>query len=175
MSNISNQLVKDTYNYVLQSDLITGIVYRIGGAIPINPWFQSGLTISGGFTFADSPQSGYVLTSDAVGNASWQPVSAATSNIPYITGGTYDSNTGILSLVNQTGGTISVSGLNAADLRYFVQDTSPTGTTINGDRWFNTNTGVELVWINDGDSGQWIQPGAVYPPLDFDVLYGGNY
>jgi hypothetical protein len=92
MSNISNQLVKDTYNYVLQSDLFTGIVYRIGGSIPINPWFQSGLTISGGFTFSDSPQPGYVLTSDALGNASWQPVSAATGNYLSISGGTLLGN-----------------------------------------------------------------------------------
>ncbi len=36
MANISNQLVKDTYDYVLQSDLFTGVVYRIGGTIPVN-------------------------------------------------------------------------------------------------------------------------------------------
>jgi len=61
MSNISNQLVKDTYNYVLQSDLSTGIVYRIGGAIPINPWFQSGLTISGGFKISIGDDNSIVL------------------------------------------------------------------------------------------------------------------
>lgn len=116
MSNISNQLVKDTYNYVLQSDLITGIVYRIGGAIPINPWFQSGLTISGGFTFADSPQSGYVLTSDAVGNASWQPVSASTTGL--ITGATSIGG-GVSIVESNTGSTItlySFSGTNGVDV-----------------------------------------------------------
>ena len=27
-----------------------------------------------------------------------------------------------------------------------------------GDRWMDSDTGVEYVWINDGDSTQWIQP-----------------
>ena len=116
MSNISNQLVKDTYNYVLQSDLSTGIVYRIGGAVPINPWFQSGLTISGGFKFSDSPQQGYVLTSDALGNASWQPVSAST--IGAITGVTSVGG-GISIIESTTGSTLSLysfSGTNGVDI-----------------------------------------------------------
>jgi hypothetical protein len=53
MSDISNQLIKDSYNYVLQSDLSTGIVYRIGGGIPVNPKFLSGLTINSGFTYSN--------------------------------------------------------------------------------------------------------------------------
>jgi hypothetical protein len=79
MSDISNQLIKDSYNYVLQSDITTGVVYRIGGTIPVNPIFQSGLTIQQNFNFSDGSEGfGYVLTSDASGNATWQPVSAAT-------------------------------------------------------------------------------------------------
>ncbi len=35
----------------------------------------------------------------------------------------------------------------------------------------NTNTGVELVWINDGDSSQWIQPFSVPGPLSPDAGY----
>ena len=50
MSDISNQLIKNSYDYVLQSDLSTGIVYRIGGAVPVNPIFLSGLTINSGKT-----------------------------------------------------------------------------------------------------------------------------
>jgi hypothetical protein len=39
MADIKDQLIKDSYNYVLQSDLSTGVVYRIGGSIPVNPKF----------------------------------------------------------------------------------------------------------------------------------------
>ena len=125
MSDISNQLIKNSYDYVLQSDLTTGIVYRIGGAVPVNPIFLSGLTINSGFTYSDgTEQPGYVLTCDALGNASWGPASA-----------------------------ISVSALT-----YYVSASTPTGVALqSGDRWFDTSTGDELVWINDGDSTQWIQ------------------
>lgn len=90
MSDISNLLVKDTYNYVLQSDITTGVVYRIGGAIPINPIFSSGVTFLQSLRYSDgTEQSGYVLTSDASGNAFWGPVSAtSTGNFLNLSGGT---------------------------------------------------------------------------------------
>ena len=79
MSDISNELIKDSYNYVLQSDLSTGIVYRIGGTIPVNPIFQSGLTVNSGFTYSNgTEQPGYVLLTDGTGYAYWGPLSAAT-------------------------------------------------------------------------------------------------
>lgn len=161
MSNISGELIKDSYNYVLQSDLITGIVYRIGGTVPVNPWFTSGLTITGGFKFGDSPQLGYVLTSDVLGNASWQPVSAATpsSGVTSITVGNG------LSANTSTGNVTIVFTGTTTGLTYYVQTTTPTGTT-SGDRWFDTNTGVELVWIDDGDSSQWVQPYTVPGPIN---------
>ncbi len=43
--DIRNKLIKNSYNYVLQSDLVTGMVYRIGGDVPVNPIFQSGITV----------------------------------------------------------------------------------------------------------------------------------
>lgn len=125
MSDISNQLIKNSYDYVLQSDLATGIVYRIGGAVPVNPIFLSGLTINSGFTYSNgTEQNGYALICDAFGNANWGPI----------------------------------SGMPTGSLTYYVSASTPTGVSlISGDRWFNTSTGDELVWINDGDSSQWIQ------------------
>ena len=125
MADIKDQLIKDSYNYVLQSDLSTGIVYRIGGDIPVNPIFSSGLTINDSFVYSGAgEQNGYVLLTDGTGYAYWGPVSGA-------------------------------SGLT-----YYVQSTVPPGTGYtNGDRWFDTTTGDETVWINDGvGSGQWVQP-----------------
>jgi hypothetical protein len=125
MSDISNQLIKDSFNYVLQSDIATGVVYRIGGTIPVNPIFSSGLTINSGFTYSNgTEQSGYALICDSNGNAHWGPI----------------------------------SGIPTGSLTYYVSASTPTGVTlISGDRWFDTTTGAELVWINDGDSTQWIQ------------------
>jgi hypothetical protein len=256
MSNISGQLIKNSYDYVLQSDLITGVVYRIGGSVPFNPKFTSGLTVNASFTYADGSEfPGYVLTCDALGNATWASSSATTSGI-FVTGGTFNYTTGTLQLVNSngsqvtisgltdtyvTGGTysggtlflitnsgntvqitgfstsisgnylplsggtvtgntiftsgltattisattyqnlpisgltagqnISISGLNgnfiisytgstgsSSNLQYFVTGSTPSGVTLNsGDRWFDTTTGDELVWIDDGNSSQWLQ------------------
>jgi len=117
MSDISNQLIKDSYNYVLQSDISTGIVYRIGGVIPVNPIFLSGLTINSNFTFADGSESnGYVLTSDASGNATWKPVTAATpstgvTSINTGTGLSADSTTGAVTIINTSPDqTVTISG-----------------------------------------------------------------
>ena len=156
MSDISNQLIKDSYNYVLQSDLSTGVVYRIGGTIPVNPIFQSGLTVNSGFTYSNgTEQLGYALLTDGTGYAYWGPVSAATpsSGVTSITVGnglSANSTTGNVTIVFT--GQTSVSGLT-----YYVTGSTPSGSFINGDRWFNSNTGDELVWIDDGDSQQWIQ------------------
>jgi len=136
MSDISNQLIKDSYNYVLQSDTTTGLIYRIGGTIPVNPTFQSGLTVTGGFTYSGAgEQVGYVMTCDAFGNATWEPISAATpsSGVTSITVGnglSANSSTGAVTIVftgstgtsgdylplsggTVTGGTVFQSGLTA--------------------------------------------------------------
>lgn len=81
MSDISNQFIKDSYNYVLQSDIFSGIVFRIGGSIPVNPIFLSGISFFQSLRYSDgSEQPGYVLTTDALGNATWGPVSGASSS-----------------------------------------------------------------------------------------------
>ena len=135
MADIKGQLIKNSYNYVLQSDLITGIVYRIGGDVPANPKFISGLTINSSFTYSDGSElAGYVLTCDASGNATWAPASATTSSI-FVTGGTFDYTTGNLELRNSNGSSVNISGLT---------DTYITGGTISG-------TSVTFTY-NDGDT-----------------------
>jgi len=42
---------------------------------------------------------------------------------------------------------------------YTVSDTAPSGLT-SGDRWYDLTTGIEFVYINDGDSSQWVTPYA---------------
>jgi hypothetical protein len=155
MSDISNQLIKDSFNYVLQSDIATGVVYRIGGTIPVNPIFSSGLTINSGFTYSNgTEQLGHVLTCDALGNASWVPLSALTPCLEYMT----DDNGNFIT--DEDGNYILFDNQNCyTGLTYYVSASVPTAVTLyNGDRWFNTTDGVELVWINDGSSSQWVQP-----------------
>jgi hypothetical protein len=136
MSDISNQLIKDSYNYVLQSDLSTGIVYRIGGGIPVNPKFLSGLTINTSFNFSNgTEQNGYVLTSDSFGNAIWKPDGSSSGNFLPLSGGTV------------TGPTIFTSGLTANTFSASTYlglpiDIRVTGATKSGSvATFTNNTG----------------------------------
>ena len=146
MSDISNQLIKDSYNYVLQSDLSTGVVYRIGGTIPVNPIFQSGLTVNSGFTYSNgTEQNGYALLTDGTGYAYWGPVSAATpsSGVTSITatnGLSGDATTGTVTIINTapdqtvtiTGGTdIQITGTYPNFGINFTGST--TGGTVSGD------------------------------------------
>jgi hypothetical protein len=112
MADIKDQLIKDSYNYVLQSDLSTGIVYRIGGAIPVNPIFSSGLTVNSGFTYSNgTEQPGYFLTTDGSGYSYWSPVSGTSTSGAYLplSGGTVYGNTFYTS--GLTASTLTVTGL----------------------------------------------------------------
>lgn len=40
---------------------------------------------------------------------------------------------------------------------FYYQPDPPTGITF-GTRWMDSDTGVEYIYINDGDSSQWVQP-----------------
>ena len=53
-----------------------------------------------------------------------------------------------------TGNTITIS--SSPGFTYTAN--TPAYTPTIGDRWMDSDTGVEYVWINDGDSTQWIQP-----------------
>jgi len=141
MADIKNQLVKDTYNYVLQSDLSTGYVYRIGGDVPVNPIFSSGLTILENFKYSNgTEQNGYVLYSDSVGNAYWGAP-------PSGSGGTVSGDYLPLSGGTVTGNTIFTSGLTATTISATTYLNLPTdirvtgGTYSNGTTTFTNNTG----------------------------------
>jgi len=61
---------------------------------------------------------------------------------------------------------ISTSGIN----NYYIQTIAPSGTTnsplYDGDRWFNTVNGLEFVYIDDGNSSQWVEIFAATPQYE---------
>lgn len=77
---------------------------------------------------------------------------------------------------------------------FFYQDSAPDAGITIGSRWMNSNTGIEYIYINDGDSFQWIQSsvdvtaetptytynttlvtGSEYAALDTDYYIGVSY
>jgi hypothetical protein len=164
MSDISNQLIKDSYNYVLQSDLSTGVVYRIGGTIPVNPIFQSGLTVNSGFTYSNGTEGvGYALLTDGTGYAYWAPVSAATpsSGVTSVTatnGLSGNVTTGAVTIVNTAPDqTVTISGGTGIT----TGGTYPNFTLVN-------SAPDKTVTITGGTN---IQITGTYP--DFGVNYTG--
>ena len=68
--------------------------------------------------------------------------------------------TGPTGPIGNTGvsGSIGATGPTGLNYTYFLQEPpAPTGTT-NGDRWYDITTGIEFVWVDDGDGAQWVQP-----------------
>jgi hypothetical protein len=141
MADIKDQLIKDSYNYVLQSDLSTGIVYRIGGTIPVNPIFSSGLTVNSGFTYSNgTEQPGYFLTTDGSGYSYWSPVSGTSTSGAYLplSGGTVYGNTTFTS--GLTANTLTVTGL-----------TQTSGLTSTGGMIFPQKTINSSYTVTDSD------------------------
>ena len=69
-----------------------------------------------------------------------------------ITGGTDISVS-----VSGTTFTINYIGTGGGGSDFYYQNTAPVGATY-GDRWLNSDSGSEYVFVYDGDSSQWIQP-----------------
>jgi len=102
MADLGNQKIKDTYQFVLQTDL-SGNLQNLTGGTP-NP-----LIVNNNLRYLDGNQAdGYVLLSDSSGNASWGPV--AFSGDVYVTGGSINSTT--IQLNVSSGGTVSIPGLS---------------------------------------------------------------
>jgi hypothetical protein len=52
---------------------------------------------------------------------------------------------------------IAIYGGGTADPNFFYQTTPPTSGITVGTRWMDSNTGIEYIYIYDGDTNQWIQ------------------
>ena len=85
MANLGNQKIKDTYQLVLQTDA-GGNLQKLDGSSPTPFIINQNLRYLDGTTHP----SGYVLTSDGSGNASWNAV--AFSGDVYISGGSIEGN-----------------------------------------------------------------------------------
>jgi hypothetical protein len=153
---INNFITGGTFDSIFN---ILNLVNYTGGTVPI-----TGFTTGSGTVFTGGTVTG---PTRFLNGLSANTISATTyQNLPinnFITGGTYSSGTSTLNLVNYTGGTVSITGFTSggggsSNLQYYITGSTPSGTIHSGDRWFDTSSGYELVYINDGNSNQWVQP-----------------
>lgn len=144
------QVISNYPNFGINFTGTTGIS---GDYLPL-----SGGTVTGATNFTAG------LTANTISATTYQnlPLSALT----YTTGGTYTNSTSTLSLFDSSGNTIIITGFT----KYFISGSSPTGIVDYGDRWYNTNNGIELVYINDGNSDQWVQPANTPGPPGYSNL-----
>ena len=138
------QIVSNYPNFGIN---FTGTTSSVGDYLPL-----SGGTVTGDTIF----QSG--LTANTISASSLTVNGVSITGDTFLTGATLSGST--LILKNNNGSPITTGNFS----QYFVSATTPTETVNSGDRWFDTSTGVELVWIDDGGSSQWVQPFSVPGP-----------
>jgi hypothetical protein len=174
---INNFITGGTFNPIYNT---LNLVNYTGGTVPI-----TGFTTGSGTVFTGGTVTG---PTTFLNGLSANTISATTyQNLPinnFLTGGTFNSGTNTLNLVNYTGGTVSITGFTSgsggtSNLQYYISGSTPAGTIHSGDRWFDTSSGYELVYINDGNSSQWVQPNANGQVTIYNVSGGtstsGNY
>jgi hypothetical protein len=67
-------------------------------------------------------------------------------------------NTGFQGFTGPQGYT-GPQGNTGPSLPFYYSSTPPIGTSLTaGSRWFHSDTGVEYIYVDDGDSLQWVQP-----------------
>jgi len=190
MADIKDQLIKDSYNYVLQSDLSTGVVYRIGGSVPLNPIFSSGLTINDSFVYSGAgEQNGYALLTDGTGYAYWGPVSGASqsSGVTSITVGnglSASSSTGAVTIIftgstgisgdylplsggTVTGATNFTAGLTANTISATMYNNLPVSVITGGSNIGINNTNGNVTISFTGTTGSNFTGGTVTGVTNF--------
>jgi len=175
---------KLTFSGYPQQNVVGFYLPLSGGTVTGGTIFQSGLTANtvSATTYQNLPVSA-VTNGTGISASTSNGVVTITNTAPdqtvtisggtgITTGGTYPNFTITNSSPDQTvtitGGTsIQITGTypnfgvdftGGTILKYYVSASTPTGIINDGDRWFNTTDGVELVYVTDGDGSQWVQP-----------------
>lgn len=69
----------------------------------------------------------------------------------------WDQTNGVLYVKNAAGTMVPIGGSGGG--AYTVSATAPSSPA-NGDRWLDTNSGIEYSYVNDGNSSQWVETGT---------------
>jgi hypothetical protein len=107
--------------------------------------------------------SGYVITSAGIKGSDGAQGATGPAGGPQ----GFQGPTGSIGLIGPSGtqgptglpGPTGSQGVTGSNLPFYYQPTAPTVSSLTaGSRWFHSDTGVEYVYIDDGNSLQWVQP-----------------
>lgn len=80
---------------------------------------------------------------------------------------TFVGGTGVSLETDPEANSIRISSIGT---NFYYQETPPSLGVVVGSRWMDSDDGKEYVYINDGDTFQWIQPAANIPPTITPVV-----
>ena len=140
VSGTSGQTLRhDGNTWIANSNLYNnGTNLGIGTAAPVSKLEVAGTVRMTGFQLANAPAVGYLLTSDAAGNGTWQPAPAG--------GGTLDDaydfgGSGAGRIITADAGAVEINSNTASGT---ALDVNPTGNNSIGIRVDQTSTGVAI-------------------------------
>ena len=148
--DLTYQLINDTFPQILQTDGAGNFYDGTGNPVSVGGGTGAGSTGPTGPTGPTGDQGSQGITG---------PTGAQGLTGP--TGPTGDQGSqGITGATGPTGpqGLTGPAGPTGANFQYSVTGPTAPSNPLVGDRWYDTSQGTEFVYINDGDSSQWVTP-----------------
>jgi hypothetical protein len=113
---------------------------------------------SWGYTFpASNGTSGQAMLTNGGGQLYWGTVASGVLSFNGLTG-IVGIAAGSNITITPSGNTLTISSSGGGGGIGFTYASSAPSTPAIGDRWLDSDTGKEYVYVNDGDSSQWIEP-----------------
>lgn len=122
---------------------------------------KNGLVVQGAQGTIDGS---YILTEQQKSQPNGVATLDSSGNVPSSQLGNVVSLQGAIG-VQGTSGAQGIQGLQGSDApgnAFYFDSSLPSETAVSGDRWFNPANGVFYTWIEDGDSGQWVDLASGY-------------
>lgn len=181
-SSIAN--IENGLNTYTAATLNSGITINVSGLTidnllvsgNTNIWNLTAYTFSANTIFSGNTSIQNIFPSNAIniGSGSGSTGIFAQKNNNLLEFKTFSAGTKVSITGTNDTVVIQTSGVNS----YYIQTTAPSGSTnlplIDGDRWFNTTNGLEFVYIDDGDSSQWVEIFAATPQYENYGTYEVN-
>lgn len=152
-------------------------VTKRGGRVTVN--IVGG--ISGDYVRTFNGLSGDVTGVSQLNAGNGISVSASTGNVTVTNIGVQQIVAGSNITISGSTGSVTISstatGNSAAGTNFFYQETPPVSGVTVGSRWMDSENGQEYIYINDGNSDQWVQPSVpsiISPTINTVVGYTGE-